>query len=207
MSLGGEVNLSTKKQLAVSALAFAAALLTGCGSFDFSKVAKTINSGLEKNASCTRVPVGIPVDQSKVGTGGAIGLLKAKGLITEGTVKQHMFAREPKDVPGYVFTESGKGLVVQPGSLAGAPCIRTGKYEINKIEAVDSGNDIEGKPLAIVRATIKFVPEAWLADTKPHPDWAKFWADVHDTEGTQWIYRLIKSGDEFFYTGPGTKLK
>lgn len=185
-------------------------ILAACGGSEKSKVEKVINEGLSKAPQCTKVPIGIPIDKSKVGDDGAIGQLKAKGLIAEGKVKEERAFGGAVERDGYVFTDQAKNLIQHAGStgwIPVAPCVRTGKFAIADIEAIDYGSAADGRPVANARAKIKFVPEAWLADTRGTPAWEKFWVSVAETEKSQWLYQLLKSGDEFYFTGPGQRLK
>ncbi|GEM_PF-6565209 len=197
-----------RKALALP-LAVATIMLSGCGSSDFAKAEKAINSGLAAHPSCQPVPVEVELP-GKPGGGELIEVLKAAGLVTDGLVKEATSWGKPKDLEGYVFTEKGKQFIAQPsqqGAMQKQPCIRSGRFEVVKIEAIDFGTSIEGKPIANVRATIRFVPEEWLASTRTKPQWANYWASIQDRERANWMYRLIKSGDQFFYTESGERLK
>lgn len=194
----------------VIAIAVAAMEFTACGSSDKSRAEKVINEGLAKAAQCTRVPIGIPFDRAKVGEDGAIGLLKAKGLIIEGKIKEERMFGGTIERDGYIFTESGKALVQSAGTtgfMAVSPCVRTGKFQITQIEAIDYGSTADGRPVANVRAKIKFVSEPWLADTRRAAAWDRFWNSVSESENAQWLYQLTKSGEELYYSEPGHALK
>lgn len=198
-------------KMTLGTLVLSAVLLSsGCGSSDFSKAEQTINSSLKKDPSCLHVGVEVPVDKSKVLPGGSIQVLQAKGLIDEGPVKKYGIFGDVKDVPGYVFTATGKELVVvqaKNGYSPEFPCVKVGIYEVVKIEALDFGYDAEGKSVVNVRTSIKFIPESWVADTKLSPAWEKFWTGVKQTESTQLLYSLVKSGDQFFFNGKPKAVK
>lgn len=183
-------------------------LLTACGGGETGKAEKAINDKLTKDALCTTVPVGAQVNYEKVGSDGAIGLLKAKGYLVEAKAIVEGW-RGKQEVDSYELTEKGKPLVHKDGRanlFGGGPCLRTGHFEIEKIIALDKGNDAAGRPVANVRASIKFIPEEWIADTKQTPAWSAFWKNVQDAESSQWLYQAIKSGDDFISVSHGEKL-
>ncbi|MDO8767381.1 MAG: hypothetical protein Q7K57_01475 [Burkholderiaceae bacterium] len=61
--------------------------------------------------------------------------------------------------------------------------------------------------MATVRASIEFVPRDWIKTTKTNQAWAPYWGYIEKFESGQWLYRLLKSGEDYFFTGPGEKLK
>jgi hypothetical protein len=90
------------------------------------------------------------------------------------------------------------------GNFVGAcPCVRTCRYEIDSINAIDYGNNSEGQPIANVSAALRFVPEDWIVQTKSDEQWKKAWDEVAERENTQALVQLLKSGDEFFYIRAG----
>ena len=111
-----------------------------------------------------------------------------------------------KQGQGYYLTEQGKKLVQSSSETQGI-CIRTGLFVVSSIEAVDGGADIKGQPVVNVRAKIKFESEKWFSKTKSMSEAARYWKSVGDTEKNQWLYTLKKSGDEYYFTGMGTKLE
>lgn len=185
-----------------------AVVLAACGKSDSSKAENAINSELAKGTVCTELPIGLPVDLTKVGQDGVLGILKAKGYATEGKVTVEKF--QGKTVADtFVMTEKGKPLLQRQATLGFImqnACVRTGKYQVEKIEAIDFGNDVEGKPIATVRARIKFVPEEWLADTRSSAAWSGFWKSVANNETGPWLYQLLKSGDELYAQGRGRRI-
>lgn len=186
-----------------------ATVLAACGKSDGSKAEKVINSEFAKNSMCTEIPIGLPVDLSKVGPDGALGILKAKGYATEAQVTVDTI-RGKTAVDTLVMTDKGKPLLQRQstlGFISQNACVRTGQYQVEKIEAMDFGNDVEGKPIATVRARIKFVPEEWLADTRNSPAWSGFWKGIGNDESGPWLYQLLKSGDEFYAYGKGRKIQ
>lgn len=180
-------------------------MLLACGSSDNSKVEKVINDQLAKSPTCTDVPIGQKVDFAKVGADGALGILKSKGYITESQGSSKDFWGRVGTFDTFALTDKGKPFMQRDGIRG--PCVRTGHYEITKIEAIDVGNDIEGKPIASVRARVRFVPEEWISGTKNEVVWSGYWKGVSDSENAQWLYRLLKSGDNFYPYGPGLKLQ
>lgn len=180
--------------------------LAACGSTDSGKVERVINEQLIKQTACTDVPIGSQVDYAKVGADGALGILKAKAYITESQGSNKDFFGRVHTFDTYALTETGKKLVHREGMFSKV-CMRTGHYEVTKIEAIDAGNDAEGKPVASVRAKIKFVPEEWIASTKSVPAWAGYWKEITEMENAQWLYTLLKSGSDFYSQGPGRRLK
>lgn len=190
----------------IAAASAAIFMLTACGGTDSSKVEKVINEQLAKQAPCTDVPLGQKVDYAKVGADGALGILKAKGYITESQGSSKDWLGKVTIFDTYSLTEAGKPLVQREGMFSRA-CLRTGHYEVAKIEAIDAGNDAEGKPVASVRTKIKFVPEAWIASTKDMAPWAGYWKEINDTQNAEYLYTLLKSGSDFYAQGPGRRLK
>ena len=61
--------------------------------------------------------------------------------------------------------------------------------------------------MASVRAHIHFVPEEWLAKTRDDPAWSIYWAGMKRIEEPPYLYQLLKSGEEFYFTQRGTALK
>lgn len=180
----------------------ASALLIGCGHSDNSKIEEAINAGLEKEDNCADVPVGIRVDVSKVGDDGALGILKKHGLIAVGEISLKTISGEKK-ATGFIFTEKGRSLVRREGrsglfadTLA---CVNTGKYVVDVINAVDVGTDASGQQIAAARAKVKFIPEDWIASTKDYAQWGGFWGQVKGREDSEILFRLLKSGDAYFY--------
>ena len=111
----------------------------------------------------------------------------------------------------YNYTDSGeilihKASITKPSGLATQPCVRFGKYQISSIEAVDVAVDAIGQNIASVRAHIVFKPEEWMVAGREDPRAARAWAYFAANEAAQWMYRLKKSGDSYFYTGPASKL-
>lgn len=180
--------------------------LVACGATDSGKVERVINEQLAKQASCTDVPIGQKVDYTKVGADGALGILKAKGYIAESQGSSKDWFGKVTNFDTFALTESGKPLVQREG-IFGRVCLRTGHYEVAKIEAIDAGNDAEGKPVASVRAKIKFVPEVWIAGTKDMGSWAGYWKEINETQDAQYLYTLLKSGSDYYSQGPGRRLK
>lgn len=200
------------RYVGVVAITGLAAVLAACSGGDSSKAEKVINDHFTKNATCTEVPLGLPVDLSKVGADGALGVLKAKGYITEGkaTTTDYFGRKAVADI--FSLTEKGKALVQREASqgvlgFSRGPCLRTGHFQVDKIEAIDTGNDIEGKPVASVRTRIKFFPEEWLADTRNNPAWSGFWKNIGEDENGPWLYPLLKSGADFYWQGRGRKIQ
>ncbi len=197
------------RHVVIVALLGLATVLAACGKNDNSKAEKVINSEFAKNPMCTELPIGLPVDLSKVGPDGALGILKAKGYATEGKVSVDRFQGKTV-VDTFVMTDKGKPLLQRQstlGFISQNACVRTGQYRVEKIEAIDYGNDVEGKPIASVRARIKFVPEEWLADTQNNQSWSGFWKGIGNSESGPWLYQLLKSGDELYANGKGRKIQ
>ncbi len=194
----------------IAMMACLAATLAACGNTDNTKVEKEINDALAKNAPCTEIPIGLPLDLSKIGADGALGILKAKGYVTEGKIEFDTF-RGKGSADALVMTEKGKPLLQTPAEMGRysrrEACIRTGRFEVDKVEAIDFGNDIEGKPIASVRAKIRFIPEEWIADTRKDAAWSGFWKGIADKESGTWLYPLLKSGDAFYSHGQGQKIQ
>lgn len=183
--------------------------LSGCGGSDKSRIVETINTKLSKDAECVRLPIQVPVDTSKVGGDGALGILKKSGIIQESKIVIN--EKTGASSPGYAFTPKGEDLIVKPlkasylfGNFVGTyPCVRTGRYEVDSINAIDYGSNSEGQPIANVRTALRFVPEDWILQTKSEEQWKKFWDEVGERESSQVLVQLLKSGDEFFYIRAG----
>jgi hypothetical protein len=191
-------------------------LLSACSGprSDQGKVAQVINQGLSAAPVCYPVPVGVPLesstDKSLADSSLALKELLAQGLAKPGQISYQGFSR-PGVADGYVFAESAAALIQTP-AVADAirqkqPCLQFGHWKIKTIEALDSGSDASGKPVATVRASIEFVPRDWIKLTRTNPAWASYWGNIEQLERSQWLYRLLKSGEEYFFTGPGEKLK
>ena len=193
----------------------ALSMLGACsGATDQSKVAQAIDQGLAGAPVCYPVPVGVPIisvgDQKEVASSLALKELLARGLIKPGRIAFKDFMG-PRVADGYVFAEAAAPMVrtapVPNAFTRTNPCFEFGHWKVKTIEAVDSGSDASGKPVASVRATIEWVPRDWLQATRALPAWAPYWQNITLFERSQWLYRLLKSGDDYFFTGPGEKLK
>lgn len=182
-------------------------VLTACGSNENSKVEKVINAHLVTTSICTDVPIGQKVDYAKVGANGALGILKAKGYIVESQGTSRDFFGRTSTFDAYALTDTGKPLVQRENPFSRVPCMRTGRFEVTKIEAIDLGNDADGKPVASVRAKVKFIPEDWIAGTRDVAGWAGYWKGINDNESASWLYTLLKSGADYYAQGSGRKLK
>ena len=190
--------------------ATAALFLSACsgGLTESSKVKTVINEGLKKGrVPCERAAIGTVGRSPSLSNFEVPKLLLAKGYVQEATVDVlDLIGSQNKKTPGYVLTESGKQLVAIPETTYDYPCIRKGVWQVQSIEAIDNGTDASGKTVANVRAKIRFEPEEWLTATRDgsHPGWDKVWDSIRASESKQWMYQLIRSGNDFFYTGPGT---
>lgn len=190
-------------------------MLGACsGATDKSKVAQAINQGLVGTPVCYHVPVGVPIvsrgDHKEVAGSLALKELLAQGLVKPGSITFKDFMG-PGRAEGYVVTEAGAALV-QTAPVPNAftrtnACMAFGHWKVRTIEAIDSGSDVSGRPVANVRASIEWVARDWLQATRAMPAWAPYWQDIARLERSQWLYRLLKSGDDYFFTGPGQKLK
>jgi hypothetical protein len=171
-----------------------------------------INKGLASTPGCFMVPVEMEHLPSVYGPGPTMALnaLLAQGLVKAGTVVLEQYVGPPKTKDGFLFSEKGQRLVV-PSTHTGPdkpmPCVRNGKYEVTQIDAIDVANDSEGRVIASVRAHVRFVAEDWFNKTRDDPAWAGYWVGIKKSEESPWLYRLIKSGDEFYYTGSGLSLE
>ena len=176
---------------------------------DKQKVRKVIDQGLAKNAACKPVPIGIAVSKDDLEKSAALAQLVAQGYATSSEIESSTSSK--KTVPGYIFTEKGRSLVQTPSKLHGwfmsPPCVRHGQYKVKTIEAIDAGTTSAGVNVANVRATIEFSPEEWLKATRQLEEWAPFWRGTQKIESEQWVYQLIKSGDDFFFVAMGQPLK
>ena len=205
-----EINRHT---IAAVALASALVLLSACspGGVSNSAATKAINEGLAKDSGCASVPVDVPATREEIAAASrALQALQAKGLVKEGAVQQYQIMGPAKPVNGYVFTEAAKPLIQQPAMnnlISKQPCVRTGHYEVKSIEAIDMTAGVDGKPIASVRARLRFVTEDWITATRPNAAWSEFWKAQDAAEQNQYLYSLLKSGSEVFYTGRGVKLQ
>ncbi|MDD2926145.1 hypothetical protein [Rhodoferax sp.] len=183
----------------------------GCTSSDKTKerAQEVINNGLSKQSECITANVGHRYDPTNEPTTLVLRALEAAKLIELGAIQEKSWLNNIiKDVPAYKLTEAGKAFVPPDtsASVLRAPCVRNGRFEVVSIEAIDINNDLTGQSIANVRARLKFVPEAWFASTKTDPAWVSYWSTMKKNEQTQWLYRLVKSGDDFFYTGRAAAL-
>lgn len=189
--------------------------IVGCGNQDAIKAEKIINTGLVADADCLLLPI-----ESKIygfnnfKPDSPIGLLKSKGYIAEGKVTElnPLAGKGKQVVDAYVLTEKGKALVQKAGTPTGFGgrslyCMRTGTFQVSKIEAIDYGNDAEGKHIASIRARIKFIPEEWISDTITNPQFGGFWKRIGEWEKSPWLYQLLKSGDDMYGFRSGRKMQ
>jgi hypothetical protein len=188
-----------------------AVLLAGCGKLgDNGKIEAVIDAGLAQNGVCERLPVDIAARQEEIARHTfALKRLQDKGLIEPGTLQAQDLLGHAVPVPGFVTTQAGKSLIQQPG-VAGfmymPPCVRMGQYKVKSIEAVDDGVDFAGHKVTNVRARRGFEPQPWFADTRSAAEAASVWKAAEETEKGQWMYRLTKSGSDYFFGGMGTRL-
>ncbi len=199
------MNLSYVK---VSLFALSVITLTACsnGMGDKSKAMKTINEGLAKNPICRNVPVGVVANEASLKSSIAIPALMELGYIEEGQVMQRS-SWDGRMIPhkGYHFTEKGRPLIIKPAdpNKLSSPCVAMGRFEIVSVEAVDEGTDMSGKTIVNVRTRGHFVTHDWVESRRNDPAWQEFFDSVKKQESRQWMYQLLKSGDSFFYQGPG----
>lgn len=189
------------------AILMGSVLLAGCGQSEEQKIVATINTKMDGGPECVELPVQVPSDVSKAGGDGALGLLKHAGMIEEGQIV--IDERSGKRLPGFTLTEKGKHLVVREASgnysnffgrfMGRYPCIRTGKFAVQQILAVDFGQDMNGRQIATVRGTVQFHPEQWIANTSTQPGWEKFWDGIKKKEEREVLFGLLKSGENFYY--------
>lgn len=172
---------------------------------------EVINKGLSEQPECITANVGSRHDPSTGSTSLALKVLEAAKLIELGTIEEKAWLSNAVNVvPAYKLTDAGKTFVSPKAASPLAeylPCVRNGRFEVAAIEAIDINNDLTGRPIASVRARLRFIAEDWFAATKTDPAWASYWSAMGKKEQTQWLYSLVKSGDELFYTGRATALK
>ena len=185
--------------------------LSGCsnGFTEKQRVQQAIDTGLAKHPECRDVPVGVPATQREFEQSAVLAELKAEGLVAEGNfVVKSMWGKDETKA-GYVFTDKGNALVATPARLEWPhrqPCFRAGIWKTTSVEAVDTAPSATGKLISNARTRIEFVPESWLANTRNKTEWADYWVQVQKQQDKQWMYHLLKSGDDFFLTGPGSAL-
>ena len=203
-------SISLKRLCIVTLLALG---VLACTPADRSKTRaqEVINKGLIEQPECIIANVGRRHDPSMESTTLVLKALEAAKLIELGTIEEKSWmSNAVKVVPAYTFTDSGKALVSPNAAaslVARLPCVRNGRFEVASIEAIDINNDMAGRPIASVRAKLRFIAEDWFAATKTDPAWASYWSAMSKNEQTQWLYSLLKSGEELFYTGRATALK
>ena len=68
-------------------------LISGCGNREnYSKISNVINSGLEKNALCTRLPIEVPLERNDYERNKiSLDLLEEDGVIVKGNVQTKDF--------------------------------------------------------------------------------------------------------------------
>lgn len=192
----------------------AALLMSACQRpvSDKGKVEQVINKGLSTTPVCRDIPVGVPVTKDEAHRSLALAELLAQGLVQPGQVRYTTIMGETKVTEGYVFTEAATALVQKPKENLPTwgkrpPCFQFGTWRVTTIQALDTGTDATGRLVTTARANVTFEPSDWLKATKAKTQWAQYWADIESAERSQWLYHLLKSGDDYFYTGPGSKLK
>lgn len=186
-------------------------LLSACSKVsNNSEITRVINEGLTKDASCYKLPIGVRAAKDDFERFNfVLELLRKTGKIEPGPVQLNSLYFDQSK--GYNFTESGKTLIhiastAMPSGFTTQPCVRIGKYQVASIEAVEVAADASGQSIASVRARIVFKPEDWMVEGREDPRAARAWASFARNEAAQWMYRLTKSGDAYFYTGPANKL-
>lgn len=172
---------------------------------------EVINKGLNEQPECITANVGHRYDPVKESTSLVLKALEVAKLIELGTIEEKSWlSNAVKVVTAYKLTDAGKAFLPANAAATPAarlPCVRNGRFEVASIEAIDINNDLTGRPIANVRARLRFIAEDWFAATKTDPAWASYWSAMRKNEQTQWLYSLVKSGDELFYTGRATALK
>ncbi len=171
-----------------------------------------INKGLSSGTDCLEASVGVEYSPTAYGASPerVLRTLLAQGLAKEGPVTVAQLFGPPKTKPGFVFAEEARPMIVPrpsnglPNQL---PCVRNGHFEVTQVDAIDVANDATGHLFASVRAHIHFVPEEWLAKTRDDPAWSIYWAGMKRIEEPPYLYQLLKSGEEFYFTQRGTALK
>lgn len=208
----GDVKAGFNSAAAV-ALSLMLLSLAGCSPNGVSKsqAQAVINKGLVAASDCIPVPVGVEYISSVHSTSLALKTLRAQGLVQQAPVTVNQYIGPPKTKDGFVFNEAAKAIAVQrdprPGFINPEFCVRSGKFEVASLEAIDVASDATGRLVATVRARVQFVPEGWIAKTVADPAWSSYWSGIKKTEETQWLYTLLKSGDQLFYSGRGQALK
>ena len=190
-------------------LALGASVLLGACSGEIAekqRAQSAINDGLAKTPVCRNVPVNVQVRSQEAERSALLTELIQQGYVIPAPITTMSLMGRPEISKGYAFTEKAKPLIQNNGAANSGysqPCFRIGVWKTKSIEAVDIGNDASGTPIATVRAMIEFTPEEWLATTKSKPEWALYWQQIKDQQTKQWLYLLLKSGNDFFYGGPG----
>lgn len=173
------------------------------------KIEKAINDGLAKDPTCVMRPIGIPMNKeqkalvAKDGYDKSMKALMQAGLVTEGSVSAKDIWGKIHTEPGLVFTEKGNAFIAVPAQTdwpTKQACVRTGVKTVGKIHAVDYTTDATGSKIATVRMSHKYVLEEWI---QPLAQEAK----IKEFEAKQYVYKLMQSGDDFFYQGQGKELK
>lgn len=175
-----------------------------------SQAQAVINKGLAATSNCIAVPVEVEYRAAVHGTSLALKTLQVQGMVQPGPVTVRQYIGPPQTQPGFVFTDAAKALVIERDNAVNSrtmPCVRNGRFEVSSLEAIDIAPDAGGRMLASVRARVKFMPENWLAKTRDDPAWSSYWSGIEKTQATQWLYTLLKSGDDLFYGGAGQPLK
>lgn len=172
------------------------------------KAQEAIDKGLVKNATCKPLPIGIAEKKDELDKSAALAQLVNQGYAIPAEITFKDFWGKNKTSPGYEFTEKGRALIQAhtPSMYEKQPCVRHGRYKVKTVEAIDSATTATGQNVANARVTIEFVPEEWLTVTKTLPEWSAFWQGIKQAEGKQWVYQLLKSGDDLFFSGMGQAL-
>jgi hypothetical protein len=186
-------------------------LLSGCGKgiTEKQRVQLVIDEGLAKKSVCRDVPVGIPASAKDIAESALFSELVAQGYVVEGQIVSTSYSGKEETKAGYVFTDKANGLIqtpAKPNWPYRQACFKAGIWKTTSIEAVDTAANSNGNLITSVRTRIEFVPEAWLLETKNKPEWAAYWRQLQSQQDKQWIYSLLKSGDDFFFGGNGQSI-
>lgn len=199
------------KQLnTLTLIAILGSLSVGCSSNDRAAAEMAINGGLLKNAVCAEVPIQISKQSMNTEQTELAELLRSQQLASLGDVITYDKQGQTSQVKGYVFTQNAKNLVLRAAEIdrwgTRPPCLKSGHYTVNSIEAIEKATDLDGKPLASVRVTVKFNPEPWFLAAKRNPIYTVYWEALQHSEQQQFLYTLVKSGDAYFFTHMGVPL-
>lgn len=175
---------------------------------DKGKLEDAINKGIAASPTCMAINnvQTSPATRETIEQEPITAELLRQGLIVPGVVSYMTWGGRTITGQGYVFSEAAKALVNPITNPNSKPCFQYGHWKVAAIEAIDRTTDASGKPIANVRASIQFIPAEWYKTTRSNPAFADTWKEMESAAHAKFLFKLIKSGDEYFYTDRGERI-